>query len=174
MTLLERVAGYLSQRAIPHALIGASALAVHGISRSTHDQDLLTRDRRVLSPQFWSTLYAEATVDVRPGDAEDPLAGVVRIRQAGERDVDVVVGLSSWQDSVLERAATIGGGPLRVVDAADLVLLKLYAGGSQDRWDIEQVLMLDVEGTIARTVDERVAVLPSRSRQIWSTLRPRE
>lgn len=171
MTLLERVGGFLSERAIGHALIGAAALAVHGVSRSTLDQDLLVLDGQVLEAQFWTPLSDAAAVDVRPGDAEDPLAGVVRIEERGERTVDVVVGRSTWQHDVLRRATAIGDGPLRVVEAADLVLLKLYAGGSQDRWDIDRLLALDTGAATARVVDERVAALPPRSRELWSLLR---
>ena len=46
MTLLEQVASRLGSEAVPHAIIGAAALAAAGISRSTYDVDLLTTDRR--------------------------------------------------------------------------------------------------------------------------------
>ena len=169
MTLLERVSGFLFSGDIAHALIGAAALAVHGVSRSTLDQDLLVVDRNVLDASFW-TGFSGAVVDVRRGDDADPLAGVVRIRSDDERDVDVVVGRSIWQEAVLRRATRLGAGPLRVVDAADLILLKLYAGGSQDRWDIEQLLALD-DGATTANVDERIAPLPDRSREMWAALR---
>jgi hypothetical protein len=67
----------------------ATALAVRGIARSTFDIDLLTTDRRVFEPERWAPLVrAGATVDIRHGDAEDPLAGVIRITSAGTRPVD--------------------------------------------------------------------------------------
>ena len=53
MTLLDRIADALSARAIPHALIGAIALAAHGVSRSTLDRDLLVTDPQVLDEDFW-------------------------------------------------------------------------------------------------------------------------
>jgi hypothetical protein len=171
VTLLEHVSDVLGGHGVAHALIGATALAVHGVSRSTMDQDLLVVDGRVLDATFWAPLADSASVDLRRGDADDPLAGVVRIQRTAERDVDVVVGRHAWQEPILQRAITIGGQALRVVDAADLVLLKLYAGGSQDRWDIEQLLALEAGAAIARTVDERVAALPLRSREIWASLR---
>lgn len=52
MTLLERVVDRLASEAVPHALIGAAALAAAGVSRSTFDIDLLTTDRRVLEKGF--------------------------------------------------------------------------------------------------------------------------
>jgi hypothetical protein len=170
VTLLERVSAFLFSRDIAHALIGAAALAVHGVSRSTLDQDLLVVDRHVLDASFW-TGFTGVEIDVRRGDDADPLAGVVRIRAADERDVDVVAGRSAWQEAVLRRATRLGAVPLPVVDAADLILLKLYAGGSQDRWDIEQLLALDRGGSTAATVDERIAPLPERGRRMWMGLR---
>jgi hypothetical protein len=63
VTLLERVAAVLSEHGLRHALIGAAALAVHGVSRSTLDQDLLVHDRRVLDPDVWAGLSGTAFVD---------------------------------------------------------------------------------------------------------------
>jgi hypothetical protein len=42
MKLLDRVVRALLARNVPHALIGAAALAARGIARSTYDIDLLT------------------------------------------------------------------------------------------------------------------------------------
>jgi hypothetical protein len=143
---------------------------MHGVSRSTLDQDFLVTDRRVLDSEFWTPFRPHGTVTVRRGDAEDPLAGVVRIVKDSERDVDVVVGRHQWQQDILTRATPLGSQRIPVVEAADLVLLKLYAGGSQDRWDIEQLLALETGAAIVRVVDERAAVLPPRSREIWAAL----
>jgi hypothetical protein len=174
VTLLERVAAVLSERGTAHALIGAAALAVHGVSRSTLDQDLLVDDRRVLETDFWPALAAEATVDIRRGDSDDPLAGVVRVSRGTERAVDVIVGRHAWQRAVIARATAVGGQGLRVVERPDLILLKLYAGGSQDKWDIEQLLAIDPSAETRSAVDERVEVLPVRCREIWASIRPRD
>lgn len=71
-----------------------------------------------------------------------PLAGVVRIRAPAEAVVDVVVGHAAWQRDLLERAELleVAGSSVRVARTADLVLLKLYAGGPTDRWDIDRLL----------------------------------
>jgi hypothetical protein len=60
VTLLERVAAILSQHEIRHALIGAAALAVHGVSRSTLDQDLLVHDPRILDGDLWASLRPQS------------------------------------------------------------------------------------------------------------------
>ncbi len=171
MTLLERVAARLGERDVPFALIGAGALAACGVARSTFDHDLLVADAAVLDASFWAGLGAQ--VDARRGDADEPLRGVVRIRREDERDVDVVVGRHAWQREVVERASPAGNRTpaVPVVQAADLVLLKLYAGGSQDRWDIEQLLAIDDDGAVARDVQARLAVLPQQARTLWEQLR---
>jgi hypothetical protein len=171
VTLLDGVVARLADQQIAHALIGAVALAIHGVSRSTLDQDLLVIDRRVLRDDFWPPLGSDVTSDVRVGDANDPLAGVVRLRRVAERDVDVVVGRHEWQRTALDRAVRVGDGQLRVVRAADLILLKLYAGGTQDRWDIEQLLALEPAGALVDDVESRAAVLPPDSRELWARLR---
>lgn len=137
--LLDVVVDELDRRCVPFALVGAAALAVHGISRSTLDIDLLVTDRRVLDATFWAALAADIERDSRPGDATDPLAGVIRFRAFEERDVDIVVGRGGWNIDVVTHAenARHHGRGLPTARMEDLILLKLYAGGSQDRWDIE-------------------------------------
>ncbi len=171
MSLLTTVSTLLRSRDIPHALIGAAALATHGVSRATLDQDLLVIDRAVLGRGFWADQQTEVIVDIRHGDDEDPLAGVVRIRASGERDIDIVVGKHLWQADVLRRAVAGPEDDAPVVQAADLVLLKLFAGGSQDRWDIEQLLALDTRGAVRELVDTDVPQLPSDARELWAQVR---
>jgi len=172
VTLFDTVTALLDKHNIPHAVIGAAALAVHGISRSTVDQDLLVTDAAVLTDGFWRPLEQSTTIDIRRGDDTDPLAGVVRLERADERTVDVVVGRFGWQAAMLSRAERVKGidREILVVRAADLVLLKLYAGGSQDRWDIEQLIAIDAGREIRSEVDSRVSELPARCAAMWNAL----
>jgi hypothetical protein len=173
--LLGRVAALLRQRATPFAVIGAAALAVHGVSRSTRDVDLLVTDLACLGPGYWASLR-DGGVDVstRTAAPDDPLAGVVRMRQAGET-VDVIVGRPTWQRHVVGRAtgADVDGVSLPVARPADLVLLKLYAGGPQDAWDIQQLLGLPERAAIVTAVDAAVVALPADARALWQRVRPR-
>lgn len=172
MTLLARVVRKLNDASIPSALIGGLALAVHGIGRATQDADLLAVDPDTLRDGFWEELRREGViVAVSRGDAEDPLRGLVRIRESAEI-VDVVVGKSPWHRDVLGRRRTLPllGEPLPVVDAADLVLLKLDAGGPQDLLDVRLLLGGPEGDRIRRTLATRLERLPSSLRKAFEAL----
>ena len=173
-SLLEEVTAALDGVGARYALVGAGALAVHGIARSTFDLDLFTTDAAALGPATWATIAADprVQVEVRRGDADDPLAGVVRLGTTGERDIDVVVGRWSWQTEAVERAlpVVVAGVRLPVVGPADLILFKLYAGGSQDFWDIEQLLAGDDRLTLVAEVESRLERLPAECRRAWARI----
>lgn len=173
MSLLAQVAAHLRARGTRFALIGAGALAVHGITRSTRDLDLLTLDRRCLSPPYWEALErAGIRAVVREGGADDPLAGVVRIAGADGALVDIVVAKAPWQQRAVDDATPvhIEGTDVPVAPRVDLILLKLYAGGPQDGWDVQQLLdapdRADVEAEVAR----RLAALPPDARRLWTRI----
>ena len=173
MTLLDRVAALLATRQVPHALIGAAALAVAGIARSTFDLDLLTTDARVLDDQLWTPLRdAGVSIEVRRGDADDPLLGVVRLDAPGERPVDVIVGRHEWQTTAVARARP-DPEAIPVVLPRDLVLLKLYAGGTQDLWDVRALLDLPEAAALTADVEADLDRLPRSAREAWARVRTR-
>ncbi len=126
MTLLALVSRALEAHGVAHAVIGAAALAVHGVSRATADIDLLVTDPRGFDSTLWAPVEAAgAAVDMRRGDADDPLAGVIRISRGEDPPVDVIAGRSTWQTAIMARAvptavagatvpiAALAGGALR-------------------------------------------------------------
>jgi hypothetical protein len=167
MTALEPVAAILDGHAIAYALIGAAALAARGVVRSTLDIDLLTTDRRAFESSLWAPLTAH--VDIRVGDADDPLAGVIRIAADDEdRVVDIVVGKHQWQTRAVSRAEQLADGR-RVVLARDLILLKLYAGGAQDFWDVRELLKHS-DASLAGEVESDVAEMPAEFHRRWQSI----
>lgn len=171
--LLHFVVDTLEAHRVRYAVIGATALAAHGVSRSTLDIDLLVTARLVLDEAFWPSLPSYVDREIREGDGADPLAGVIRFRSAGERDVDIVVGRGTWDTDIVAAAepTVVEGRSLPIARVEDVILLKLYAGGSQDRWDIEQLLARPDRDAVIAAVDRRVRVLPSDARQLWASLR---
>ena len=171
--LLARVVGVLEERGIPFALIGAAAMAAHGVSRSTYDTDLFSVGSTALDPAVWSALSADGVdVEIRHGDDDDPLLGVVRC-SLDDQAIDLVVGRSRWQQEIIARASPtlVFAITLPIVTMEDLILLKLYAGGIQDRWDIQQLLASADAARVASEVDVRVQSLPERCQALWMQLR---
>lgn len=170
MTLLTQLAAALQTMGVAHALIGAGALNIHGVNRATLDLDLLAVDAACLRPDFWTDLESQGiSIEVRKGDLTDPLAGVVRFRSPGEGPVDLVVGKFIWQRKILDRAVStaLEDARLPVARAADLILLKLYAGGPQDGWDIQQLLAGEDRNELITEVEQHLAELPPHAVKLW-------
>ena len=155
MTAFDRVRAALDRQQVRYALIGAAALAARGVARSTFDIDLLTTDRRVLDAAAWAMFTATA-IDVRRGDLDDPLAGVIRITLDADRPVDIVVGKHAWQTRAVERAESIAGSA-PIVLARDLV------------WDIRELLKR-TGTTLSDEVTTDLAELSEEMRRMWQTV----
>ena len=170
MSLVARVAAILDQAGARYAVIGAAAMAVHGVARSTRDIDLLTLSAACIDGTRWERFSDSGVrVSIARGAAGDPLAGVIRFDQAGERPVDLVVGRHRWQQRLLDRAepAVACGTRLPTALARDIVLLKLFAGGSQDAWDIEQLLAGPDRESLVADVTGDIEDLPAPCRALW-------
>jgi hypothetical protein len=170
---LSRILAYLEAHGVPGALIGGMALSAHGIVRATLDADVLVADRTVLTAEFWKDLGDATGPDIRTGDPDDPLVGMVRF--AGPPDaVDVVVGRSPWTAAILSRCFRIqvGAESLAVVDGADLVVLKLFAGGPQDLVDVR--LLLAADPGLETRVEQRLGEAPRAARRVWAELQGRD
>lgn len=171
---LEAVTRRLHERRVPHALIGATAMAGRGVVRSTDDFDLLVTERAVLQPGFWAGLDGQGfQLELAAGDDADPLAGVARIsRWPADRAVDVVVGRQAWQAELLRRAEPHGLGSVQVplALASDLILLKLYAASEQDRLDVLELLRAGDRPSLEAAVAAQIGRLPRDAQDAWRAI----
>jgi predicted nucleotidyltransferase len=173
-SVLGSVVQILEENQIPFALIGAAAMAARGVSRSTFDTDLFSVGPSTLDNSIWQALETDGIeVDVRHGDDDDPLLGVVRFVR-DDQAIDLVVGRAAWQRDVIARATPtqVFSLNLPIVTVEDLILLKLYAGGIQDRWDIQQLLTSSSATVVLTDIDARISSLPERCQELWRQLRP--
>jgi hypothetical protein len=164
---VSAVAEHLRQRGVRFAVVGAAAMSTHGFPRQTFDFDFLTTDRVVLETSFWDSFADPPTL--RRGDVDDPLFGVARF---DEPPIDIIVGRSKWQSDAVARAIPmrIGDDSLPVVKLADLILLKLDAGGYRDAADI-QMMLSGTTGTTISDVESALSALDQRANRLWSEIR---
>ena len=138
---LRRVATTLDKLRVPFALIGGMAFAARAVVRGTKDVDFLidwplhegANLARSLSENGLPSTFHK-------GLADDPVAGVIRTvvpTHSSTGNCDILFPTKKWQLEALPRATRVdmGGFMLPVVQADDLFLLKLYAGGPQDLMD---------------------------------------
>ena len=146
-----RVAEVLHQHEVDAVVIGAIALAVHGYPRATSDIDLAVNTNPFESlREVQRTLRGEGfhTELILPDDT-DPLGGVLTVTGTDIDAIQVVnfynplsakplaLGFRAIQTA---SAGLIPGTPLRVVNLAHLVALKLYAGGAKSKLDVIELL----------------------------------
>lgn len=132
----------LREASIAHALIGGLALAAHGAGRATSDLDLLADgdraddvDRILRGHGFESLRRTENVANYVAATAE-------------RGRVDFLFARRAYGRAMLERATlqTILGAPIRVVDAADLIGLKVQSSSNDpsrrylDLADIDRLL----------------------------------
>ncbi len=127
-TSLDRVTERLRADEIDHALIGGLALAAHGVVRATGDIDLLVDGSRAdAATQALTDLGYECL------HASEHVANF-----ASEKDgrVDLLFARREYGGAMLRRAAPDPhrpGDPLRIVDAADLIGLKVQSSSNDPR-----------------------------------------
>lgn len=162
--LAERVAAAAAQRSIPTAVIGAGALALHRLVRATQDVDLASFvDPGAKLRPLEADLRAQGLhTELRMPDGDDPLGGVLRVWSAVD-DEDVPVDLVEVVNfdnphrprrtpaarAIRDALSLMPGSALRYVQLADLVALKLDAGGRTDLADIVEVLARNPDADLA-------------------------
>jgi predicted nucleotidyltransferase len=150
---LRKILSVLENLGISYALIGGLALAFYEIVRATKVLDLLI----LLSPADMANLAEQLTANGLPASARkgapgDPIVGVVVVQVpvgGGQLTCDLLLPSARWQSEAVRNARTfeLEGLPVRVVQARDLFLLKLHAGGPQDLLDASQLLQMQDEAT---------------------------
>jgi hypothetical protein len=138
---LEAVVRELGRRSTPHAVIGATAMAAHGIVRATDDVDRLAGVVRVLR---------------EPARALNLVVG----RHAWQAEI-IARALRH----------RIGSVEVGLALASDLILLKLFAGARQDLMDAESLLELGDRPQLEAAVEAQLDRLPSDAREAWRGLK---
>jgi hypothetical protein len=141
----EDVVAILERHGVEAVVIGATALAAYHYVRQTEDVDLgVNADLPTLRAVVESLRQAGFTAEMREPDADDPLGGVIDV--TGPFGLLQIVNYADRFPAVIEdavRGAELvvrAGSSLRLVPIAQLVALKLYAGGYKSKADIVELL----------------------------------
>jgi len=178
LALVDELVALLNEFKVPHAVIGATAMAAHGYVRATLDVDLAIlcglatlRDIKLAAER---TLGISAEID--EPDADDHLGGVLTCRRVGCLPVQLVNFVNERrarnENPGREAIATktsisdVAG----VVDLAHLVALKLWAGGPKSTSDVIGLMEANPDADLAAIDDvcDRFDLGDD-----WRALRPR-
>lgn len=154
-------------------MIGGVSLAVHGAPRYSDGLDILVTDTRVLGRTFW--VGADITpTDIRRGDTEDPLAGVIDFPpEPGKIPVQIIVGKGYAPIVALETAEANPALPCAVASPLGLALLKLEAGGIRDLQDLvalEEAQRILTGWRLLQALDPHITRLSNNAQEAWKRL----
>jgi len=128
---------------VEHAVIGAMALAFHGVIRASLDADALLflegRSVESLADEFRKSGFM---VEVRIGDVDDPIPALIVLQDSHENRVDLLAGLRNLDSKAASRTvpSDFEGVPLRFIGIEDLIAMKLFAGSQKDLDDARQAM----------------------------------
>ena len=149
-TLLDFV-DVLNELGLRYAVMGGLAVRAFSIPRSTWDVDLtIGIDRDDLSRFFEAVDARGYTVpEANTRGWLDQVAGMPLVKfktycASGTVDVDVFIAENDFQKSLLARSTMIPTevGPVSIVTAEDLILLKLIANRPRDLIDVADLLFI--------------------------------
>ena len=139
LLLLDAV-DFLNRENVPYAVVGAMAASVHGVVRASMDADaVLSLTTRALAEVERQFRAAEFRTELRLGDADDPIAGVLELSDELGNRVDLLVGLRGLEAAAFSRVLEVPfqGERLRIIGREDFIAMKLFAHGPQDVADAE-------------------------------------
>jgi hypothetical protein len=160
--LAERVARIAHDLGIHTAVIGAYALAVHHYARATRDLDLGTSTQLDDLRRLRTAIEAEGFhCHLETPDEQDDLGGKLTIWVKTDEDgdpmdeVDVVNFFNIHRprrnpagEAIRNSREVAEGSALRYPMLADLVALKLDAGGPKDQGDIIELLRANPDADV--------------------------
>lgn len=142
------VAELLSKQGVRYAVIGAMAAAVHGVVRASLDADAVIALHVREAQALRQSLVEEGfEVVFRTGDVDDPIPGLLEIKDRHGNRVDLLLGLRGMDPELLNRTRQVrlGEAVLEIASREDFIAMKAFAGSPVDLADARSVIDLDRE-----------------------------
>lgn len=148
--LLQDVIEVLNRQNIPYAVVGALAVSYYGTIRASIDADAVIS---LLGPGSALDRLKTAlgglglNVIFRPGDADDPLLGMLLVEDAFGNRVDLLLGVRGMDPGVYQRskAGRFLGETMNIAGVEDLLAMKVFAGSAKDLDDVRGILQVSAE-----------------------------
>jgi hypothetical protein len=143
--LLLKVIGLLAKFKIPYVIVGAFAASFYGQVRASVDADaVISVDGREKTLEKLSVSLEKIgyKVELRHGDAQDPVRGVMSIQDKFHNRVDLLTGIRGMNDDIFDRAVTASfiKKKIKIVSVEDFIAMKVFAGSFKDIEDVVVVL----------------------------------
>lgn len=133
--LLLDVIEILKREKIDYLVIGAFALSAHAVVRASSDVDVLLHSSSAQLTKLSSILESAGfAATLRPGDADDPILGMIVVGDIHGNRVDLLGGLRGLDPKVFSRAFEVDflSEKLRIVGREDFIAMKCFAGSQRD------------------------------------------
>jgi predicted nucleotidyltransferase len=132
------VAEILTRENIDYLIIGAFALAMHGLVRASSDVDALlyvSYSRLAEISRIFEA--ADFEVAIKRGDDDDPILSMLVLSDKYGNRVELLGGLRGLDPKAFSRAIEVPfhGVKLRVASREDFIAMKCFAGSAQDLAD---------------------------------------
>ncbi len=142
LLLLDVVESLVAHK-IDYAVIGALAASIHGVVRASMDADVLLS----VSVQEVNTLEvafkgAGFRTELRRGDFQDPIPGMLKVSDSHGNRVDLLLGLRGTDPHAFSRLVEIPfqGATLKFIGREDFIAMKVFAGGPMDLVDAARAI----------------------------------
>jgi hypothetical protein len=128
----------LDRERIPYVVIGAFALSALGVVRASRDADALlqvSHARLIKLRALFEASGFETTI--RRGDREDPIPGMLIVRDSYGNQVDLLEGLRGLDPDTFSRSLKVAflKHEICIASREDFIAMKCFAGGPQDVLD---------------------------------------
>lgn len=140
---LAAVLSLLKAQGVPHALIGGWAVITWGFLRASDDFDLLIDLPPSKRKELLAALADGYEADWIEGGQDDPIPGMLRAKPRGTGlQVDMIQARNATDRAAISAAIDIAveGMVIPVVPPAELIAMKLEAGGGQDYEDAKRLI----------------------------------
>lgn len=139
----------LESRNLQYALIGGLAASIRGRVRATEDIDLIVRCSLEAALELVRSLSQSSFQPLLENYEEVARSALVVpiLNLENQIQLDLAVGLSGFEQEIVERAdpIAIGHHEVFVATAEDLLVLKILAGRPQDLLDVQGIVEVQAE-----------------------------